>query len=136
MTRQRATPNRFSTGRRPLSGQPPAPMAPTPGASVDPASGRSRTSLYLFLVSAPLLGGAWIASVDHVRLFASQYPLWIILALDGIVAALAGILGLFYGDADRPTDDDSETVRVSRAEWESVRRRLAAAQRSTRSRRS
>jgi hypothetical protein len=136
MTNQGASPDRRTGHRHPISREPPAPRAVIAGTTVEPASGQFRSSLYLFLVSAPLLAGAWIASVDHIRLFSSPYPLWIILALDGIVAALAGTLGLFYGDGDRPIDDDPETVRVPRAEWESVQRRLAVAQRSTRSRRS
>jgi hypothetical protein len=86
----------------------------------------------MFFVSAPLLTGAWLASADHVRILSSQFPLWIILALDGVVAALAGAVTLLVG-ADDSSDEDGEMVSVPREEWDSLRSRVVVAERSSRS---
>jgi hypothetical protein len=90
--------------------------------------------LFPFLVSAPLLAGAWLASADHVRILSSPFPLWIILALNGVIAAVAGAIALF-STGDGPIDDAPEMIRVPRSEWESLQRRQALAQCVTESRR-
>jgi hypothetical protein len=76
----------------------------------------------LFLASASLFVGAWAASDYHIRILSSPFPLWILLALDGVVAALVGAIALFVAEPDTSADDDPLTIRVSRVQWESLLR--------------
>jgi hypothetical protein len=84
---------------------------------------RLRVSFPLLLAGVAFWAGAWAASAGRIRVFGSPYPLWILLALNGTVAAIAGMASVFVTEADRPTGEDPEVVRVPRVQWESLQRR-------------
>ena len=112
--------------------EPPAVGAP-PIREPRPATWRERfrEAAPLAAVGLAFLAGAALASLDHWRIFSSEFPLWILLALDGGVAVIAGGMAFFVAEPDRPIDDDPGIVRVPRAEWESLLRRLEIVTRST-----
>ena len=104
--------------------------------SADPPDWRRRIreSLPLVAAGAGFLAGAAVASAAHVRLLSSPFPLWIVLALNGVLASAAGTAAVFLDEPDRPIDDDPDTVRVSRVEWEALLRRLESASQKASSR--
>lgn len=125
-------PPRSAPGGPATIGNGPAPGAGTPrlyraSSTSDSLRNRLEGTLPLFLISAALGAAAWAVSVYRVRLFGSEYPLWIILALDAGVIAVAGTAALFLREPDRTDDDDSDMVRVPRVVWESSQHRSAAA---------
>jgi hypothetical protein len=91
-------------------------------------------SFPLAAIGLAFLAGAALASADRLRVLSSPYPLWILLALNGGVAVVAGGAAFFVTEPDRPIDDDPSVVRVPKAEWEALLRRLEGASRAVRSR--
>ncbi|MCI4367348.1 MAG: hypothetical protein L3K08_06320, partial [Thermoplasmata archaeon] len=109
---------------------PAVPEAPRPLSWRD----RFRESAPLAAVGLAFIAGAALASVDRLRVLSSNFPLWILLALDGGVAVVAGGMAFFVAEPDRPIDDDPNVVRVPKAEWESLLRRLEIVSRTPGSR--
>jgi hypothetical protein len=97
----------------------PPPISPRSWRDREEFAARLRTAYPLFLVGAAFLAGALAASVAHARILASPYPLWILLGLNGGIAAVAGTGFLFVRPSkEPPPEDDPETIRVPRAAWE------------------
>jgi hypothetical protein len=96
------------------------PVDPSSDLATDSRRARLRGSLPLVLGGASLLSGAWLASVDRIRIFNSIFPLWILLALNGAILAIAGIAALLLKEADPAIEDDPNLVRVYRAQWEAL----------------
>jgi hypothetical protein len=92
--------------------------------SGEPARGRIAESLLLALAGGGLLAGAWAASVHHLRVFSSPYPLWILLALNGVFALGTGVVAVFVPDSGPFILDGPDVIRVPRDEWEALQRRL------------
>ena len=92
---------------------------------------RLRESFPLLAIGFAFLAGALVASLGHWRVFNSIYPLWVLFAINGVVAAGAGSAALFVEEPDRPIDNDPNVVRVPRVQWEALLRRLDSASRAT-----
>jgi hypothetical protein len=87
--------------------------------------GRRSTECFLLAAGGSgLLAGAWDAALNHVRLFSSTYPLWILLALNGAIALATAVAAAFVPDPEVLLAEDPGTVRVPREEWESLQRRF------------
>jgi hypothetical protein len=132
MTNDRRTP------RRPELPGLPSKSATNPSAAVAPhVSARSSRPQFLeslvpILGGLALIAGAWEASADHIRVFSSPYPLWILLAVNGGIALVAGVVSIFIVEPNAPTADVPDVVLVPRKEWESLQRRLRASGREPR----
>jgi hypothetical protein len=111
------------------------PPPTTPGETLAPAvsdSGRTVETVRigfhegapLFLVGAAFLSSAWAASVYHLRILASPYPMWILLVMNGAIIVAAGTVGLFVRESEHLPNDDPEMIQVPRARWESLLSRL------------
>jgi hypothetical protein len=106
---------------RPIAVRSSRPIAPP----VDPESfrGRLREAFPLLVVALAFLLGALVASALHARLFSSEYPLWILLGLNGGLAAIAGAASFFV--REDVSDEDPDLMLVPRAAWEELVRERA-----------
>jgi hypothetical protein len=100
-----------------------APVLPPAKSSPNSLRDRLATSFLLFLASAAFVTAAWAASRYRIRLLGSPFPLWIILALNGAIVGGVGVAAVFLRVSDS-SEDDPEVVRLPRAQWESMVRRL------------
>jgi hypothetical protein len=121
--------SRASPDTPPARGAAPATGARAPKVShslrpVDSVRARLRESAPLFLIGAAFFAGVWVASADHVRVLTSPYPLWILLAINGAVALVAGSTSVFVTNPDPAIDDDPDILRVRRDQWEALVRDL------------
>jgi hypothetical protein len=107
-------------GRRSDNGRHHAFSGLPPSRTLTSTRDRLRESLPLLLAGTAFWSGAWAASAYHVRLFSSPYPLWIVLALNGGVLAVAGTASVFLSKPDQPFGEDPDVVRVPRSQWEAL----------------
>jgi hypothetical protein len=96
------------------------PVNPSTRRKLGPLRKRVAESFPLVLAALGFLAGAWFASTHQLRIFSSPYPLWIVLALNAVVAALAGIAGLFVMEPEGLPEVDSSVVTIPRSEWEAL----------------
>ena len=81
---------------------------------------RLHAGLPLLLLGSVLLGGAWAASADRLRIFSWPYPVWILLAMNATVILGAAFVGAFIREPSTLAEDDPELVHIPRARWESI----------------
>jgi hypothetical protein len=83
--------------------------------------------LLLALAGVGLLAGAGYSSLHHLRVFSSPFPLWILLAVNGAIALVAGVAAACMPEPTPPRPEDPDVLRVPRKEWDSLQRRLRLA---------
>jgi hypothetical protein len=83
--------------------------------------------LLLALAGLGLLAGAEYSSLHHLRVFSSPFPLWILIALNGAIALVAGVAAACMPDPAPPRPEDPNVLRIPRKEWDSLQRRLRLA---------